>query len=45
MAPCQVKHMVANGVGLSVDFIELNKEELGLLEQMIASGKAEVDSH
>jgi hypothetical protein len=45
MAPCQVKHMVANGVGLSVNFIELNKKELDLLEQMIASGKAEVDSH
>jgi hypothetical protein len=45
MAPCQVKHLVANGVGLSVNFIELNKKELDLLEQMIASGKTEVDSH
>jgi len=44
LVQCQVLHMVANGIGLSVRFSELNKKEQDLLGQMIASGKAEVDS-
>lgn len=40
---CQVLHMVANAIGLSVRFSELNNKERNILGQMIASGKAEVD--
>jgi hypothetical protein len=44
LAKCQVMHLLANGIGLSVRFSELNKKDLNLLGQMIASGKPEVDS-
>ena len=43
LAKCQVMHLLANGIGLSVRFSELNKRELNLLGKMIASGKPEVD--
>lgn len=43
LVQCQVLHMVANAIGLSVRFSELNKKERNILGQMIASGKAEVD--
>ena len=42
---CQVMHLLANGIGLSVRFSELSQRELNLLGQMIASGKPEIDSH
>ena len=44
LAQCQVMHLLANDMGLSVRFSELNKRELNLLGQMIASGKPQVDS-
>lgn len=40
---CRVIHLVANGLGLSASFLELNKRELDILGEMIAAGKAEVD--
>ncbi len=43
LAKCQVMHVLANGIGLSVRFSELNKKELNLLGQMIASGRPEVN--
>ena len=42
---CQVMHLLANGIGLSVRFSELSTKEMGLIGQMIASGKPEVGSH
>lgn len=44
MAQCQVMHMLPSGVGLSVRFSELSKQQQDLLGQMIASGKPQVDS-
>ena len=45
LVQCRVIHLVANGIGLSVRFSELTKRETNFLGQMIASGKAEVDSY
>ena len=44
LTQCQVMHLLANGVGLSVRFSELSNKELDLLGQMIASGKSQIDS-
>ena len=44
LAQCQVMHMLANGIGLSVRFAELSKRELDLLGRMIASGKPAIDT-
>lgn len=44
MVKCQIMHLLANGIGLSVRFSELSKKDLKLLGQMVASGKPEVGS-
>ena len=36
-APCEVKHLKDNGVGLSIDFLGLTEQELDLLENLLAS--------
>jgi c-di-GMP-binding flagellar brake protein YcgR len=38
MAPCEVKHLKGNGVGLSIDFLGLKRGEKGLIEKLLASG-------
>jgi len=45
LVQCRVIHLVANSIGMSVRFSELTKREMNFLGQMIASGKAEVDSY
>ena len=40
---CQVTHMTANGMGLSIRFYELNKQEQAILGQIIASGSIVIE--
>ena len=42
LVKCQVMHLLANGIGLSVRFSELTKKDLDLLGEMVASGKPQV---
>ena len=40
---CQVVHMTANGMGLSIHFYELNKYEQAILGQIIATESSEIE--
>ena len=40
---CQVAHMTANGMGLSIRFFELSKKEQAILGQIIATESIEVE--
>ena len=41
-ARCQVMHLLANGMGLSVRFADMNRREQDWLGEMLDSGKPEV---
>lgn len=41
---CQVVHMTANGMGLSIHFYELNKKEQVILGQIIATEKTTIEA-
>ena len=43
LVKCQVVHILANGMGLSAQFSELNDHEKELLGRMVASGRPQVD--
>jgi hypothetical protein len=43
LVQCQVVHILANGMGLSAQFSQLNRREQELLGRMVASGRAQVD--
>ncbi|OUR65677.1 hypothetical protein A9Q79_01405 [Methylophaga sp. 42_25_T18] len=40
---CQITHMTANGMGLSIRFYELNKKEQAILGQIIATESIEIE--
>ena len=40
---CQVMHIAANGVGLSIRYADLNKKDQDYLGMIIASGKANIE--
>jgi len=41
---CQLVHMTANGMGLSINFYELNKKEQAILGQIIATEKTTIEA-